>query len=194
MRKLSFGLVALGANLPSERENLHEALRSALISINNNRDISICSISRFWHTPAEPIGSGPNYVNAATTILTSLSAETVLQRLHDLEADFGRDRSTGRWSSRVLDLDLLAWDDRIAPDEDGLRRWINLPRDKQLTDAPETLILPHPRMQDRGFVLAPLAEIAPNWRHPLTGKAVVEMLQELGSAGLAGMTPFSQIR
>ncbi len=194
MRKLSFGLVALGANLPSERATLQDIICSALISLHNSDGIEISAVSRFWHTPAEPIGSGPNYVNCAATILTSLPAESALQRLHQIEADFGRDRSTGRWSSRVLDLDLIAWQDRIAPDAGTLRHWINLPPDQQLRDAPDRLILPHPRMQDRGFVLAPLAEIAPDWRHPLTGQRVIEMLRELGSDGLAGMTPFDPAR
>lgn len=194
MRKLSFGLVALGANLLSERATLQEALCSALISLHNDTDIKIISVSRFWHTPAEPIGSGPNYINSAASILTALPPEVVLQRLHAIEADFGRDRSTGRWSSRVLDLDLIAWGDRIAPDPRMLRHWINLAPDRQMQETPDRLILPHPRMQDRGFVLAPLAEIAPDWRHPLTGRSVVEMLHELGSDALAGMTPFDPAR
>lgn len=194
MRKLSFGLVALGANLPSERATLHGTLSSALNSLNNAKNLKITAISRFWHTPADPIGSGPDYLNAAASVLTDQPAESVLDQLHQIEADLGRDRSTGRWSSRVLDLDLIAWEDRIAPDATGLRHWIDLPRDAQTQQAPDQLILPHPRMQDRGFVLAPLAEIAPNWRHPLTGRSAVEMLSALGPAGVAGMTPFNPAR
>ena len=91
----------------------------------------------------------------------------------------------------MLDLDLLALADRIAPDPETLAHWIGLPPDRQGCEAPDRLILPHPRIQDRGFVLAPLAEIAPGWRHPLTGRSVAAMLAGLGPGGLAGMQPLS---
>lgn len=191
MRKLSLGLVALGANLASTAGSVSETLNAAVNILHEEQHITITAISRFWLTPADPPGSGPDYINAAAAIVTSLSAGQVLSRLHQIEADFGRDRSGGRWSARVLDLDLIAMDNVIQPDMATLSRWINLPRQAQLREAPDQLILPHPRMQDRGFVLGPLAEIAPDWRHPLTGLSVVEMLSALGPAGLAGMRPMS---
>ncbi|MBK4214589.1 2-amino-4-hydroxy-6-hydroxymethyldihydropteridine diphosphokinase [Paracoccus caeni] len=189
MRKLSLGLVALGANLASTAGSASETLQAATNILHDGQDITITAVSRFWLTPADPPGAGPDYVNAAATISTLLSASQLLERLHRIEADFGRDRSGGRWSARVLDLDLIAFDDMILPDMATLRNWINLPREAQLREAPNQLILPHPRMQDRGFVLAPTAEIAPGWRHPLTGRSVIEMLAALGPDGTTGMHP-----
>ena len=192
MENLSFGIVSLGANLPSAAGDAARTLCDVLAILHGEPDISIAAISRIWRTPAFPLGSGPEYANAAAAIRTSLAAQDLLDRLHGIEAHFGRDRSTGRWSARVLDLDLIALDDLILPDTATLRHWIDLPADRQGVLAPDRLILPHPRMGDRGFVLAPLSEIAPGWRHPLTGKPVSRMLAELGPDALAGMTPLAQ--
>lgn len=189
MENLSFGIVSLGANLPSAAGDAALTLREALEILHAEAGISIAAVSRIWRTPAFPPGSGPDYANAAAAIRTGLAATDLLDRLHGIEARFGRDRSTGRWAARVLDLDLIALDDLILPDPATLRHWIGLSPDRQRTLAPDRLILPHPRMQDRGFVLAPLAEIATGWRHPLTGEAVSRMLAALGPGVLSGMTP-----
>lgn len=191
MENLSFGIVSLGANLPSAAGDVARTLCDVMAILHGEPDISIAAISRIWRTPAFPPGSGPDYANAAAVIRTSLAAQDLLDRLHGIEARFGRDRSTGRWSARVLDLDLIALGDLILPDIATLRHWMDLPSDQQRTLAPDRLILPHPRMGDRGFVLAPLSEIAPGWRHPLTGKTVSRMLAELGRDALAGMTPLA---
>ena len=189
MGNLSFGIGALGANLPSDEGNAVLTLRAALAILHADPDISITAVSRIWTTPAHPPGSGPDYANAAFLLRTPLTAEALLARFHRIEADFGRDRRSGRWSARALDLDLIDLGGRIAPDTRTVEDWIRLPAARQRVEAPDRLILPHPRMQDRGFVLGPLAEIAPGWRHPLTGRSVAGMLEDLGPAGLAGMHP-----
>lgn len=191
MENLSFGIVSLGANLPSAAGDATRTLRDALKILHGEPDISIAAVSRIWRTPAFPPGSGPDYANAVAVTRTRLTATGLLDRLHGIEAAFGRDRSTGRWSARVLDLDLIALDALILPDAATLRHWMDLPPDRQRTLAPDRLVLPHPRMQDRGFVLGPLAEIAPEWRHPLTGRPVSRMLAELGPDALSGMTPLA---
>lgn len=191
MENLSFGIVSLGANLPSAAGDAVQTLRVVLPILHGEPDISIGAVSRIWRTPAFPPGSGPDYANAAAVIRTSLAARDMLDRLHGIEARFGRDRATGRWAARVLDLDLIALDDLILPDPATLRHWVDLSPDRQRTLAPDRLVLPHPRMQDRGFVLGPLAEVMPGWRHPLTGKPVSRMLAELGPDALSGMTPLA---
>lgn len=189
METRSFGIVALGANLPSAEGDASETLRSASRILHAEPNISITAISRFWQTPAVPAGSGPDYANAAALIATPLPPDGLLARLHAIEARFGRDRSTGRWSARVLDLDLIALDRLVLPDAATQRGWMSLSADRQMAETPDRLILPHPRLQDRGFVLAPLAEIAPGWRHPVTGLTVRTMLAGLPAGALAGMRP-----
>lgn len=191
MSQYKLALIALGANLPSADADVGETLRVAAGILHENPNTTITSFSRFWKTPAMPAGSGPDYVNAALALRTTLPAQNLLSLLHEIEARFGRDRSTGRWSSRVLDLDLIALDDRILPDRDTQRLWMRLSPERQRISAPETLILPHPRLQDRGFVLAPLAEIVPEWRHPVTGQSVAQMLAALPDEATRGMIPFT---
>ncbi len=93
----------------------------------------------------------------------------------------GRKR-TVRWGARTVDLDLLAVGAEIRPDRATQDHWRNLAPADQAIKAPDQLILPHPRIQDRAFVLVPLADIAPDWVHPILGKTVLEMLNDLPEA------------
>lgn len=92
----------------------------------------------------------------------------------------------------MLDLDLLAVGDLICPDIARYRDWAGLGLQDQMRLAPGELILPHPRMHERAFVLVPLMDIAPDWRHPVLGKTVAEMHAALDPADLAEIWPVSQ--
>ncbi len=127
-------------------------------------------------------------MNAAAILDTVLSPQALLAVLHEVEAHFGRTRAR-RWGGRTLDLDLLAVSDLVLPDLAGWTHWHDLPAECQTTQAPQTLILPHPRLQDRAFVLVPLMDIAPDWRHPVTGKTVTEMLHSLPPAEIDAVRP-----
>lgn len=151
--------------------------------------LAVQRVSRFWRTPAFPAGSGPDYVNAAAVVESELDPVGTLAALHRIEASLGRVREGGRWQARGIDLDLLATGDIVLPNESAQDRWRALPADMQARLAPDTLILPHPRLQDRGFVLAPLAEVAPSWVHPRTGLTVSRMLADLPASSLEGMAP-----
>lgn len=183
-------LLALGANLFSSTGAPEAALRAALRAL-AAEGLPASRVSRFWRTPAFPPGSGPDYVNAAAALRSTQPAPALLAAAHRVEAALGRVRDGGRWGARVIDIDLLAVGDLVLPGAAEQDRWRALPPDQQQRLTPDRLILPHPRLQDRGFVLAPLAEIAPQWRHPRTGRTVAAMLAALGPAGLAGMAPLA---
>ena len=140
--------------------------------------VTIQKVSQLYSTTCFPSGAGPDYVNAVAIIDTVLSAQDLLSRLHNIEETIGRKR-IGRWGQRVIDLDLLAYADEISPSLDVFEHWQNLPLDQQTKEAPEQLILPHPRIQDRAFVLVPLTEIASAWIHPVFKRNAAILLSDL---------------
>ncbi|MCR9108123.1 2-amino-4-hydroxy-6-hydroxymethyldihydropteridine diphosphokinase [Marivita sp. XM-24bin2] len=176
-------LIALGANLPVGNTPPKETLESAIreICINN---IYIEAISNFYKTPCFPAGAGPDYVNAAAHLKSDLASKDMLAQLHEIEANHGR-RRLERWGMRTLDLDLIACGDSILPDFATYEAWRTLPLEEQRQQAPADLVLPHPRLQDRAFVLVPLRDIAADWRHPVLKKTVREMCDALSPEALA---------
>lgn len=180
-------LVALGANLSTTNDTLEKTLSQAIESVARS-DFAIRAVSRFFQTPCFPLDAGPDYVNAVIAIRSSHSAKDTLIQLHNIEAVFGRERLQ-RWGQRTLDLDLIGMDDIVLPDLTIFNKWYGLNPEMQAKAAPTELVLPHPRIQDRAFVLVPLADVAPDWVHPVINKSVRQMLLELPMSEITQVTP-----
>ena len=183
--KSALTIVALGANAASDAGNPQETLEIALKLI-NRKAVYVLRVSSWWRTPAFPAESGDDFVNAVAVVECDLDAAKLLASLHEVEAELGRIRRR-RWEPRVCDLDLIAIGDRVAPDKAELRRLMALGLTARDEPPPDQLVLPHPRMHERSFVLAPMAEVAPDWRHPVLGQTTTEMLAALPAERLEGM-------
>ncbi len=150
--------IALGSNLGDSLAIVEAALETLAAT----PDIVLQARSSWYQTKA--VGPPqPDYINGCALLHVWKTPQMLLETLLGIEAQFGRVRRE-RWGPRSLDLDLLLYDDLIL-------------------DTP-TLQLPHPRMRERAFVLLPLAEIAPNWVEPVSGKAIAELLQAVDCSGV----------
>lgn len=170
-------LIALGSNANSQLGGSRKILTLGLVELDGD-DVSVLEVSRHFQTPCFPAGAGPDYVNAAAVLETTLSPTALMARLLEVEKTFGRMR-VERWGQRTLDIDMIAYGGQTLPDAETVKFWMNIPLEEQKAQAPGQLIVPHPRVHERAFVLIPLSDIAPDWRHPVLGKTVREMTDAL---------------
>lgn len=159
-------LIALGSNLSSHAGDPAATLRAALADLSRN-GVTIVEVSRFYRTPAWPDPRDPEFVNAVAQITTELSPAALIARLHETETSFGRLRNE-RNAPRTLDLDILDYDGRV---EEG------------------PPVLPHPRIESRAFVLTPLQDVAPGWRHPVSGTSIQEFLSAISKTDRNAVVP-----
>lgn len=183
----ALALIALGANLNTDTDSPAQTLKKSLLRL-AEKGVSDIKTSRLFRTPAFPAGSGPDYANAAAGFRWSDTPEALLALLHEVETELGRVRAE-RWGARVIDLDLVALGDMLRPDAPTQAHWAALPPERAAQELPDRLILPHPRLAERSFVLVPLADIAPDWRHPATGLDIATMLAARPAAERAEITP-----
>ena len=165
-------LLGLGGNQAGNWGGPGLALTRAVLEL-QARGVRVTAVSRFTSTrPVGPLPQ-PKYVNAAAVGETNLDAEALLTLLKQLEHEAGR-RPGPRWGPRPLDIDIL--------DYDGVVLGWDAPHDPM---QPAHLVLPHPELHKRRFVLEPLVEIAPAWRHPVLGMTAAELLAQLRQTGTA---------
>jgi 2-amino-4-hydroxy-6-hydroxymethyldihydropteridine diphosphokinase len=131
-----------------------EALLEAALSAFLPADLHVVRRSGWWRSAAWPDPGAPAYLNGVALVETELLPRALLEQLLAIEASFGRSRTQPN-AARTLDLDLIAYG-------------------REVSDAPG-LILPHPRAHDRLFVMGPLAEIAPDWMHPILGSTAADL-------------------
>ncbi|MES1991113.1 MAG: 2-amino-4-hydroxy-6-hydroxymethyldihydropteridine diphosphokinase [Pseudomonadota bacterium] len=162
-------LIGLGANLPTVEGEPRQTLDVAL-RLFPAFGISLVRCSSFFRTPAIAHTVQPDYVNAVAVVASALPAPDLLAALHRIEALFGRVRH-GRWAARTLDLDLLDYQGQIVT--------VSGPHGAEAGTGPLPLALPHPGIGARGFVLVPLAEVAPDWVHPREGVGPQVLLARL---------------
>ncbi len=158
--------IALGSNLGNSRD----ILQQALTTLHHPPDLALVAQSSLYQTLA--VGPPqPDILNACTLITTTLTASALMHRLLAVEQRFGRVRRE-RWGPRTLDLDLIFYGQLIHTEPD--------------------LQIPHPRLRERAFVLIPLAEIAPDWVDPVTGRSVQDLCTALDPAGVTLLGKLSQ--
>ena len=157
--------IALGSNVGNSRKTLQQALTT----LAHCSDIEVIAQSSLYKTVA--IGPPqPDVLNACALLDTPLSAQDLLNQLLAIEQHFGRVRHE-RWGPRTLDLDLLFYGQSIITEP--------------------SLHVPHPRLRERAFVLIPLAEIAPNWRDPVSGQSIRSLCQAVDPTGVQPLGPIS---
>ena len=146
--------IAVGSNMGDSRGHIAKALGQ----LEKHKDIQVTKVSGLLETLPYGGVEQDNFVNGMFEIRTLLTPEELLRELHKIEASEGRERKI-HWGPRTLDLDIIFYDDLIYSSED--------------------LVIPHVDMENRYFVLKPLSELAPNFRHPITHKTVAQILAEL---------------
>jgi 2-amino-4-hydroxy-6-hydroxymethyldihydropteridine diphosphokinase len=145
--------IALGTNLGDKRRNLNKALQF----ISFIRNTIITKVSSIYRTSAEGMRNQPNFLNAVIEVRTAMSSKTFLKTLLKTEKQMSRKRRLG-WEPRIIDLDILLYNNEVIRSRD--------------------LVIPHPRMHKRRFVLEPLSEIAPNLVHPVLKKQMKVLLNK----------------
>lgn len=148
--------ISIGSNIGEKSKNIEESIER----IKSVKEIKVSKVSKLIQTAPWGFEEQDEFVNGVIEIKTTLSPKELIRTLLKIELDMKRERVL-RWGPRIIDLDVIFYDN--------------------LTSSDEEIILPHPRMEERSFVLEPLNEIAPYMLHPIRNKRVFELLRDLNS-------------
>ena len=170
-------LISCGANIAGPFGEPLETLKIVLEEL-KIRKLEVIGKSKLYSSLAFPNPQEPKYLNRCLELKADFQALDVLTCLKQIEIKMGR-RESSRWSSRTCDLDLLSFANQISPSNEVFDYWYKMPLEKQIFAKPNILLLPHPRLQDRAFVLKPLMEFAADWIHPVLNVSVKEMFNSL---------------
>lgn len=158
-------MIGIGANLHSRDCGAPISTCNAALEALGRMEVRVVRRSRWYWSVPVPVSDQPPFVNGVAEVITGYDPKMLLLMMHAVEAEFGRRRGVTN-AARVLDLDLLTYNDEITgPDADV---W-----------------LPHPQMHERAFVLRPFFELAPHWNHPVVGLNVMELLARIPSGQVA---------
>ena len=172
-------LISYGANLEGPFGKPAETLKLVFEEL-RQRNLEIVKNSRLYSSLAFPDPRQPRYLNGCLELKVNCNAADLLVQMKRIEIKMGR-REGSRWSSRICDLDLLSFANMVCPSNEVFNYWYKMPLKKQMIKKPMELLLPHPRLQDRAFVLIPLIEVAPNWIHPVLNLSARQMCDSLSS-------------
>ncbi len=152
-------IIGLGSNLVSNIGNKPQ--KNCQLALEKMRQLEIfpIKVSSFFETAPLPVSRQPWFVNLAVSVQTDLTPHNLLDALLSIESDMGRQRE-GKNQPRVIDLDILVFNNMIIHTDN--------------------LVLPHPRINDRAFVLYPIQELNPSWEHPVSGENIVNLISNLG--------------
>ncbi|MDR1885020.1 MAG: 2-amino-4-hydroxy-6-hydroxymethyldihydropteridine diphosphokinase [Synergistaceae bacterium] len=159
---MSRAALGLGSNKGDRLANVRRA-----VAMTRERIGAVTAVSDVFETPPWGVAVQPRFLNACLVVETELPPHGLLSGLKEIENDMGR-LKRGKWGPREIDLDILLYDDVQMSDSD--------------------LVIPHPYMHERAFVLLPLSEIAPDWRHPASGLLASEMLEKNNADGIIRIT------
>lgn len=172
-------LVAIGSNLSFAGFRTPLEVAKAGLGHLESLGISVDRRSPWYRSAAFPDPSDPPFVNGVVAVATALNPSALMRLLHAVEDHFGRVRKH-RNGPRTLDLDLIAYNDYVTS---SLSEGSDAASSSD--DAMQKLCLPHPRLQERAFVLRPLCDIAPDWRHPISGLSAAQLYDTLSDASRA---------
>ena len=181
VEKIHHILLAFGGNLPFGADAPDVTVVSAVAAL-VARGFDLVAMSALYRSPAVTLDEGgiaPEYINAVAALCCRFSAAEVLLHTQAVERQFGRAPGT-RWSARTLDIDLLAHDDNVLPSD---AQWHLVVGSNDPAAILKEPVVPHPRLHLRGFVLAPLLDIAPAWRHPVLGDDVRGLAERASASG-----------